>query len=137
MSTEVGGWAGRGHMCPSCNQHWCQNLVHICARGERVSQRGMGAPHSDLNPPCCRRIWKGLQLPSPMAHPFLQSVLLGLAVSLQGDSCDPAAPVPSVCPHLDFLDLLFIGGIHLLQGLLQLLVAFQQCLPQLSSQVQV
>lgn len=40
-------------------------------------------------------------------------------------------------PHLDLLHLLLIGGVHLLQGLLQLLVPLQQSLPQLRRQVQV
>lgn len=36
-------------------------------------------------------------------------------------------------PHLDLLHLLLIGGVHLLQGLLQLLVPLQQGLPELRS----
>ena len=34
-------------------------------------------------------------------------------------------------PHLDLMHLLLIGGVHLLQGLLQLLVPLQQSLPKL------
>lgn len=39
--------------------------------------------------------------------------------------------------YLDFLHLLFISDVHLLQGVLQLLVPLQQSLPQLCRQVEV
>lgn len=42
-----------------------------------------------------------------------------------------------MAPHLDLLNLLLVGGVHLLQRLLQLLVSLQQRLPQLSGQVQI
>lgn len=40
-------------------------------------------------------------------------------------------------PHLDFLHLFLVGGVHLLQALLQLPVPLQEGLPQLRRQLEV
>lgn len=53
--------------------------------------------------------------------------------------CCPADPPPGGggSLYLDLLQLLLVGGVHLLKSLLQLPVPLQQALAQLGSQLQV